>query len=124
MHIFIIMLQYFCMNNAGNDSSVLYENTILLDPVFLYAFKKINPIKIVLNSNKEIVIHSSPIITIPFSKIRSVKYGWLLRPVAKVILTDGTVYRIVWASEDLKSSFRYSPLETADIYNNIKRIIN
>lgn len=106
-----------------SNSDVLYKNTVLVNPGKFFGFKKLRPIEIIVNSNKEIILETKPEIVIPFSNIKAIKYSFWFGGRIRIFLTGGEVYRLVWASSDSEASFRYSPLETADVFNNLKRLI-
>lgn len=101
-------------------SNVIYENTVLINPKWFFGFRKSKPIKLEVK-NKELILNTQPLITIPFLRIKSIKSNFWFSGAFKVNLTDGTVYKIVWASDD--KTMHYSAMETADIFNNLKRII-
>lgn len=101
-------------------SNVLYENTVLVNPKWFFRFRKSKPIKLEVR-NKELILNTQPPVTIPFLRIKSIKSNFWFSDAFRVNLNDGTVYKIVWVSED--KNMRYSAMETADIFNNLKRII-
>lgn len=104
----------------GTTQNVLYENTVLVNLKWFFGFRKSQPIKLEVR-NKELILNTQPLITIPFIRIKSIKSNFWFSSAFRVNLTDGTVYKIVWASDN--KSMRYSAMETADIFNNLKRII-
>jgi hypothetical protein len=97
----------------------LYENTVIINPGRFFAFRKNKIVKLLVDKNKNIILQTEPQIFIPFNQIRSIKFGWLFGAKIKITLAEGKVYSIIWGSGDKV----YSPMETADIFNNLKRII-
>jgi len=104
----------------STTSNVLYENTVLVNPKWFFGFRKSKPIKLEVRS-KELILNTQPPITIPFLRIKSIKSNFWFSGAFTVNLNDGTIYKIVWASDN--KSMHYSAMETADVFNNLKRII-
>lgn len=111
------------MNKVEPTSDVLYENTVLVNPGKFFGFKKLKPITMIVTSDKGLVFETNPKIVIPFNTIKAIKYSFWFSGRIKIFITSGEIYKLVWASEGGGASFKYSPLETADVFNNLKRII-
>ena len=97
----------------------LYENTVIINPKWFFSSRKNKLVKLLVDKNKNIIFQTEPQIFIPFNQIRNIKFNWLFSGKIKIISVDSKVYSIIWGSVDKT----YNPMETADIFNNLKRII-
>jgi uncharacterized membrane protein len=110
------------LKNVIKDKPILFKATVLLNPEFELVYIPPHPV-LLLVTNNEIVISTSPLIIIPFKSIKNFEppiRGIDGKPSFSIVCENGETYDIIWAPENRLSPYNFD--KTLEIYNNIEKI--
>lgn len=109
------------------NKKIIYQTTIYLRKNWRDIFSDIKPSKLALTSKEIIIAQKEGYMTIQYHSIKSIKKNWEgdlnagINTPFKLILKDGTIYKIRWTTEGGIFG-NYS--KTKEIYEKIYKIMN
>lgn len=108
------------LNEFLTGKTIVYEDTVLLNPTFLTTIKHPNPFRLVATET-EFVIGSQPITILPFKKIAKVSFHSVWNVNISIFIDDGRCIKLMWGPVEKYEP--YSVMATSHLSDNLREIL-